>query len=89
MSSGSPYWLDDVRIPMQIYDTGALYMEFNGQVLPFDGSTPPLAGFENLFLDYLGLVATRIVLHLQFGMVTPIQRMVLSAEMPLFPAPGL
>lgn len=55
VSSGSPYWLDDVRIPMQIYDTGALYMEFNGQVLPFDGSTPPLAGFENLFLDYLGL----------------------------------
>ena len=55
VSSGSPYWLDDVRIPMQIYDTGALYMEFNGQVLPFDGSTPPLAGFEDLFLDYLGL----------------------------------
>lgn len=55
VSSGSPYWLDDVRIPMQIYDTGALYMEFNGQVLPFDGSTPPLAGFEYLFLDYLGL----------------------------------
>lgn len=55
VSSGSPYWLDDVRIPMQIYDTGALYMEFNGQVLPFDGSTPPLAGFENLFLGYLGL----------------------------------
>lgn len=55
VSSGSPYWLDDVRIPMQIYDTGALYMEFNGQVLPFDGNTPPLAGFENLFLDYLGL----------------------------------
>ena len=55
VSSGSPYWLDDIRIPMQIYDTGALYMEFNGQVLPFDGSTPPLAGFEDLFLDYLGL----------------------------------
>ena len=55
VSSGSPYWLDDVRIPMQIYDTGALYMEFNGQIIPFDGSTPPLAGFENLFLGYLGL----------------------------------
>ena len=55
VTSSDPYWVDDVRIPVTIYGVDALYIEFNGQVIPFDGETPPLSSYESLYLDYLNL----------------------------------
>ena len=55
VTSSDPYWVDDVRIPVTIYGVDALYIEFNGQVIPFDGETPPLSSYERLYLDYLNL----------------------------------
>ncbi len=48
-------WIDDVIIPVKMTGVDGAYILFEGEMIPFDGTVPPLAGYEDLFLNYLHL----------------------------------
>ncbi len=55
VEQSNPQWVSDVSVPVTIKGVDTAYISFGDEMIPFDGTEPPLNGYENTFLSFLEL----------------------------------